>query len=55
MGLEQNVARGGVTPTQDKPPKQRGVAADSVNWRGAAIFFGPAAVLLLVFLVFPTI
>ena len=25
------------------------------NWRGLLIFFGPAAVLLLVFLIFPTI
>src|SRR5687768_13341062 len=39
---------------QGRKPR-RGVAADSTNWRGAILFFGPAAVLLSVFLVFPTV
>jgi alpha-glucoside transport system permease protein len=34
---------------------RRGVAADSTNWLGALVFFGPAALLLLVFVVYPTI
>lgn len=47
-------------PTDDAAPAfakraGRGVAADSTNWRGALIFFGPAALLLGIFLVFPTI
>lgn len=35
--------------------KRRDVAADSTNWRSAIIFLAPASVLLLVFLVYPTI
>ncbi len=47
-------------PTDESAPalakrRGRGVAADSTNWRGAILFFGPAAVLLSVFLVFPTV
>ena len=47
-------------PTDDAAPaltkrRGRGVAADSTNWRGAIIFLAPASVLLLVFLVYPTI
>ena len=51
--LELAKDQAAIAGVANRPP--RGGNDDSRNWRGAFIFFGPAALLLLVFLVFPTI
>ena len=41
--------------TGGKPPKKSNVSAERTNWPAALLFAAPAAILLIVFLVYPTI
>lgn len=54
MGLEPpRLAGGGAASAKAGPPRGSS-AADGTNWRSALLFFTPAGLLLIVFLVFPT-
>lgn len=54
MGLEQSVAHDEVSLTQGKRPR-RSFVPEGTHWRAALLFVSPAGLMLLVFLVYPTI